>query len=272
VSGGRLEALRIAALLLCGAAGAAGCSQGEILGSGASGGSPGGQGGRPGGTSGGGTAAGGSGAGGAGPGQPAGPTASAGRVPRRLSADQIRAAFVELTGFPYQGPAEVQDPDSPQGIRNRTDADLLDVFALALGRPDYDYVVKANLEPGISFAKMVEDAARSTCGRAARQEVGARQPPGGKPRLLLKARPEDELPEGEAAIRANIAALVARFWGEVVAPSSEEVTRLLELFRAASTTPSWTDGDKKSRPAGSAVDGWRVVCIALATSPEFYVY
>jgi len=51
-----------------------------------------------------------------------------------------------------------------------------------------------------------------------------------------------------------------------------EVTRVLDVFRAASTAPAWMAPDKTMRPAGTVADGWRVVCIALSSSPEFYVY
>jgi hypothetical protein len=65
---------------------------------------------------------------------------------------------------------------------------------------------------------------------------------------------------------------MVRFWGQVIPPDDAEVTRVLEVFRAATTTPAWTGPDKVMRAAGSATDGWRVVCIALASSPFFYVY
>jgi hypothetical protein len=194
-----------------------------------------------------------------------------GRVPRRMSADQVRATFLELTGVSYTGLATVRDPNAPTGETKNPAADLLDAYASALGRADYDYVVHENLEPGISFSKLVLDAARFTCGQAATRELCAASAMPA-PHLLLKATATDALPAAEPAIRANIAALMLRFWGQVLAPDDAEVTQVLELFRAATTTPAWIAADETTRPAGSLVDGWRVVCIALASSPEFYVY
>jgi hypothetical protein len=194
-----------------------------------------------------------------------------GRVPRRMSADQVRAAFLELTGVAYTGRATVRDPDAPKGERDNPAADLLLAYGSALGKPDYNYVVRENLEPGVSFSKLVLDAARFTCGEAARRELGA-TPAAASPHLLLKAAPTDALPAGEAAIRANIAALMMRFWGRVVTPDDAEVTRVVQLFRTATSTPAWTGPDKVMRPAGGVADGWRVVCVALASSPDFYVY
>jgi hypothetical protein len=188
-----------------------------------------------------------------------------------MSAEQVRATFLELTGVAYTGRATVRDPDAPKGERDNPQADLLVAYASALGKPDYNYVVRENLEPGISFSKLVLDAARFTCGEAAKRELGA-SPAGGAPHLLLKATATDVLPAGEAAIRANIAALMVRFWGQVVAPGDAEVTRVLDLFRVATSTPAWAGPDKVMRPAGTVADGWRVVCVALASSPSFYVY
>lgn len=199
------------------------------------------------------------------------PTPLVGRVPRRMTAEQVRATFLELTGVQYTGRATVRDPDAPKGERDDPAADLLVAYGSALGKPDYNYVVRENLEPGISFSKLVLDAARATCGAAAKAELGT-APTAAPPHLLLKASRTDTLPTAEPAVRANIAALMIRFWGQVIPPDDAEVTRVLDLFRTATSTPSWTGPDKLMRPAGSVADGWRVVCIALASSPFFYVY
>jgi hypothetical protein len=256
---GLLVLAGLAALSLVSALSMSGCT-GNIMPPGASAGAAGASG-----------AAGTPGAGGVGTAGGAGGAAAplVGRVPRRMSANQVRATFLELTGVAYTGLATVRDPDAPTGETKNPAADLLDAYGSALGRADYNYVVHENLEPGISFSKLVLDAARFTCGQAALRELGGVAAP---PHLLLKAAPTDTLPAGEAALRANIAALMVRFWGQVIPPDDAEVTRVLEVFRAASTAPAWMAPDKTMRPAGTVADGWRVVCIALASSPEFYVY
>jgi hypothetical protein len=185
------------------------------------------------------------------------PQSLEGRPLRRLSGDQVRAALTELTGFVYIGSMLVDDPDAPTGESVRDDVDMLDHYGLTLGRPDYDYVVHENLEPGISFSKMTEDAARFTCGEAAEAEVMLQMPPAGVPRLLVDASPTDVLPAREAAIRKNLATLVMRFWGDAVTTDSDEVNALLEVFKAGATGPQ---------------EGWRLVCVALATHPRFYTY
>ena len=53
---------------------------------------------------------------------------SGGRTPRRLSADQVRASLLEVTGYSYRGEAYVRDFLAPIGYVNDPDADLLDVL------------------------------------------------------------------------------------------------------------------------------------------------
>jgi hypothetical protein len=193
-----------------------------------------------------------------------------GRLVRRMSADQIRASLKALTGFSFTGKARVKDPNSPIGYSDIEQADLLDVVAPSLGRPDYDLTVKENLDPGASFSKFVEDAARDTCRRLAEAEV-AQNMVLTPPRLLVVAKPSDTLATAEAAIRRNIAILIHRFWGVRVQPEHDEVTALVELFRAAASAPAWVEREV-AKPAGNTIDGWRVVCVALATDPQFFVY
>lgn len=196
---------------------------------------------------------------------------SGGRTPRRLSADQVRASLLEVTGYSYRGEAYVRDFLAPIGYVNDPDADLLDVYAASLGRPDYNYTVQESLEPGVTFAKMVGDAARFTCGLAAQHEV-AGDVSKGAPRLLVRVTGQDTLATNEEGIRANIAALGLRFWARALDPKGEEVGALIALFRAASTAQAWTDGSGAARPAGGVVDGWRAVCTAMATDPQFFIY
>ena len=160
---------------------------------------------------------------------------------------------------------------SPIGYVNDPDADLLDIYAASLGRPDYNYTVQESLEPGVTFAKMVGDAARFTCGLAAQHEV-AGDVPTGSPHLLVSVTGQDTLASNEEGIRKNISALGLRFWARALDTKGEEVSALIEVFRAASTAQAWTDDSSTERPAGGVVDGWRAVCTAMATDPQFFIY
>jgi hypothetical protein len=66
--------------------------------------------------------------------------------------------------------------------------------------------------------------------------------------------------------------MARRFWGRGLAADSAEVTAIATVFRTASTTPEVRDGSRVTRPAGTPVDGWRAVCIAMATDPQFLTY
>ncbi|MDX2012070.1 MAG: hypothetical protein SFW67_17890 [Myxococcaceae bacterium] len=158
------------------------------------------------------------------------------RAPRRLSAAQLHAAIEGATGEVWRGPATIVDPLSYTGTRDAPDADLLKLYAAGLGAPDFNYTVQESLEPTITFAKYAEDAVRATCTAAARKT----------PSTLVKVSGDDE-----AARRANATALVLRFWGDVIEPSSDEVNGLLELHGQG---------------------GWAAVCVALATHPRFLTF
>jgi len=194
---------------------------------------------------------------------------SGGRQPRRLSVDQVRASLQALLGQTYRGGAWVFDPLDPQGEAWREDADLLDAFAGALGRPDYNYTVSEALEAGMTFAKFVQDAARSTCRSAIEADIAAAA---GSRHLLLTVDEEDTLASAEPAIRTNISTLALRFWGREIAPDSPEVDELIAVFSAAATAPEWVDDVGATRLAGTPADGWRAVCIALVADGQFYVY
>ena len=70
-------------------------------------------------------------------------------------------------------------------------------------------------------------------------------------------------------MRGNLAYLVMRFWARDVRPNDPVLDDLIGLFRLASTAPATTT---PVAAAGTPLDGWRAVCIALATDPLFLTY
>lgn len=200
---------------------------------------------------------------------PDGERQTGGRTPRRLSVDQVRTSLQTLLGQTYRGGAWVVDPQDPKGEVWREDADLLDAFAGALGRPDYNYTVSEALEAGMTFAKFVQDAARSTCRAAVEADIAAAA---SERHVLLTVDEDDTLATAEAAIRGDMATLALRFWGRQIAPESPEIDELIAVFTAAASAPEWVDDVGMTRPAGTPADGWRAVCIALVADGQFYVY
>lgn len=188
------------------------------------------------------------------------PTGAAhvGRAPRRLDIDQFRASLEQLLGARWTGPQTVQTPEAPSGVRFEPEADLLEFFAQTLGRPDYITTTAEVLDPTVTFAKLSSDAVRAVCAAGVRADVVR---PQAQRILLTEASPTDALPAAETQVRRNIAALALRLWGDPLAPDSETVTAVLAVFRAASM-----------RAGATPVDGWRAVCIDLATDPRFLSY
>lgn len=183
---------------------------------------------------------------------------SVGRAPRRVDIDQLRASLESVVGARWTGPQRVRTPEVASGSRFEPDADLLEFFAEPLGRPNWVTTTAEVLEPTVTFAKLARDAVRSVCAAGLRADL-ARAPSART--LLVRASPSDALPAAEARVRENLAHLALRFWGEDLAPDAALTSALLEVFRVAST-----------RPGATTLDGWRAVCIDLASDPRFLSY
>ncbi|MBI5517652.1 MAG: hypothetical protein HY909_28030 [Deltaproteobacteria bacterium] len=180
-----------------------------------------------------------------------------GRAPRRLDVDQLRAAFDAVLGAAWIAPRPPNPTATPDDDLAPT-VDLFEFFAQTLGKPDYLRTTERSVEPSLTFAKLVNDAARALCREAVARDPA--RPPAAR-RIYLRAAPADTLAAAPDAVRANLAELVRRFWALDVRPDAPTVDGLATLFRAATALPSAT-------PA----DGWRAVCIDLATDPRFLVY
>jgi len=135
-----------------------------------------------------------------------------------------------------------------------------DVFAGALGVPDYSVNTDEALDPSPLYLKFVDDAARDACGKAliadyARSERSAR--------TLLR---HVELGAAETGVLENLKYLKLRFHG--VKATDADVQSLKALFtnvvRAAAAGANPTEAHTR--------EGWRAVCVALATAPEFHLY
>lgn len=184
--------------------------------------------------------------------------AHVGRAPRRLDVDQFREALERSLGARWTGPRVIYPSSFATGPRMVPDADLVEFYAVSLGRPDYINSTSEVLDPTVTFAKLSTDAARAVCAAAVRLDVT--RPPAERT-ILLEASSSDALPAGEGAIRRNLSALALTLWAADFAPDSGPVTRMLEVFRAGT-----------AEPGATPLDGWRAVCIDLATDPRFWTY
>jgi hypothetical protein len=188
-----------------------------------------------------------------------------GRSPKRLNVRQLRAAYASALGVIWQQPQRVASADYAGGYAV-LDTDMFDFLARTLGRPDYNAFTHESIEPNAVFSKLVGDAARKACRDAITADLTLTP---GLRNLLRFSNETDTWATNEVAVRRNIAHLVLRFWARTVAPTDPIVTQLGTLFTTAATAPAST---MPALPAGTAVDGWRTVCIALATDNEFLTY
>jgi hypothetical protein len=188
-----------------------------------------------------------------------------GRSPKRLNVRQLRAAYASALGVTWQQPQRVASADYVGGSAV-LDTDMFDFLARTLGRPDYNAFTHESIEPNAVFSKLVGDAARKACRDAITADLTLTP---GLRHLLRFSNETDTWATNETAVRRNIAHLMLRFWSRTVAPTDPIVTQLGTLFTTAATAPAST---MPALQAGTAVDGWRTVCIALATDNEFLTY
>jgi hypothetical protein len=189
-----------------------------------------------------------------------------GRAQRRLNVRQLRASLLNAVGVTWQQPRRILSADFASGFYDDPNADMLSLLSLTLGQPDYNNFTSESIEPGAVFSKLVGDAARKACRDGVTLDL-TRMP---TQRILIRGVSETDVLAGhENAVRDNVANLVMRFWAREVAPTSQTVTDLVELFRIASTAPASTT---PALAAGTPVDGWRAVCVALVTDPQFLTY
>jgi hypothetical protein len=181
-----------------------------------------------------------------------------GRTPRRLDVAQFRSALENVIGARWVGPRTVRTSLAPSGTRFEREADLIEYFAETLGRPNYVSTTSEVLDPTPTFLKLATDAVRDVCPAGLAADL---RRPQGERKLLIEVTERQSLPADEAAIRRNIVALTLRFWGSVYTPDDPMVTGILNVFRAGSSPSTATP-----------IDGWRAVCVDLATDPRFFTY
>jgi hypothetical protein len=163
------------------------------------------------------------------------------RSRRRLDLDQLDASLQRVTGFGWTE------------IRGGREVNLLVDLAASLGKPDYAQRTLEDLEPNVTFAKFLDDAARNVCDKVVKAN-------GGRDVLLIDAQPSDTVSSAPARVDANLRTLLLRFHGHAVAPGGPALERWRWLFETS------------TRVGGTPLEGWRAVCIALLEHPDFYSY
>jgi hypothetical protein len=141
----------------------------------------------------------------------------------------------------------------------------LDSMSVTLGEADYAVVTADDLTPSPLYAKFMNDAARDVCQRvitadAARATMSDRV-------LYHEVELTDVGSPSTTAVNANIRYLKLRFQGLKIADNDDTLIAPVRKAFLAGVAAS-TSHD----PATQAQSGWRVVCVALLTAPEFHLY
>lgn len=192
-----------------------------------------------------------------------------GRGPRRLDVDQFRAALINAVGVTWTQPRRILSAEFPTGSYDDPAADMLEMLAGTLGRPDYETSTTESLDPSVTFNKLVGDAARKACRDGITADLGRAR----AQRILVREVGEtDTAASNPTGVRRNLSYLALRFWARSLPADSPQLEPLYQLFVRASTAPVEGNPMMGGRAAGTPADGWRAVCIALVTDPQFLTY
>lgn len=179
--------------------------------------------------------------------------------PRRLSTDQWRGSFATIFGTDEAG--------NPLAFHINAKNEALDNAGVArsLGEPDYLGTTDEALDPSLLYAKFADDAARDLCTQALTADAARAD---AQTRVIVRyAGPSDTVQSNGAAVDANLRYLKLRFHGVYLKSDDAASVATLRTLFDASVTAS-TGADLPAR----VVDGWKTVCVALTTAPEFHAY
>ena len=171
----------------------------------------------------------------------------------RLSLSQLRGSFPVVLGndaadLPITWNAGTAS--SPQSG--------FDLYASTLGEADFVNRTEDDRDASPIYVKFMDDAARSACTQALAADKTRSN---AEERTLLRYVSLTDTPESnDEGFRQNFAYLKLRFHGIKVTDDSQ-IESLMKLF---------VESGKGSKTAEE--DGWRAVCVALLTAPEFHLY
>lgn len=175
---------------------------------------------------------------------------------QRLTVAQLRRSFAIALG------KDVAGNDITWRFPNGSDG--FAATAGPLGEPDYLRTTARSTDPSLLYAKFIDDAARSGCDQALAADLVRTQR---TERVVLRhVEWTDSAPVAAAAIDTNLRYLKLRMHGVKLSPAPDATKPLASLLDAAIA------GSPDPDPKGKIRAGWRAVCVALVTAPEFQIY
>ncbi len=171
---------------------------------------------------------------------------------QRLSVKQLRASLPVVLG------GETWKIGMVNGFDTRS---------VTLGEPDYIVVVDENLEPSPLYVKFMNDMARDACNRAMVADVAETTMANRSIEKFVALT--DTVASNKPGVDANLRYLRLAFHGMKVDTANDQpIAALRKLFddtvKAAKGTGAVTQAH--------VTEGWRTVCVALLTAPEYHLY
>lgn len=171
----------------------------------------------------------------------------------RVSLSQLRASFPVVLGNDASGRPITWNSGSSSSPQPG-----FDVYARTLGEADFIGRTEDDRDASPIYVKFMDDAARSGCDQVLTADERQNDP---TRRTLLRFVSFTDTPDTNSeGFRQNLAYLKLRFHG-VKVNDDRQIEALQTLFIEA--------GSGSSVPIK---DGWRAVCVALLTAPEFHLY
>jgi len=180
-------------------------------------------------------------------------------APQRVTIQSLRLSFPIALGTDDKGePITWKLGDGSNGLDKMSDS---------LGEADFIDTTEDSVEPSPLYLKFMDDAARDVCNRAlsadyARTDKSARV-------LLHGLEKNDTVATNPTGVDANLRGLKLRMHGVKVA---EDDATTIEPLRSLFTTAVDKAAGGGTPAEADVKEGWRVVCVALLTAPEFHVY
>jgi hypothetical protein len=173
------------------------------------------------------------------------------RTPRRLSVDQLIASIDVVAN---------KDPSTPTVTWNQDK----DTIKRTLGKPDYILITDEDLSPSTLYMKFMDDLAHDVCNKMIAQPAASQV-------LMANVTKTDTLVNNPAKVKQNLRDLYLRFFGRKVQPTDETtIAPMLKVFDQVVQV----EANDSTLPSSStpATEGWRAVCVASFTSPDFHLY
>ena len=168
------------------------------------------------------------------------------RARQRMTIPQLSAALVHVSGG--IGWTETQGGG---------EEDLFEVLASSLGVPDYVESTREDRSASPLFHKFLDESARHVCSELVARETSG-QPY--EPRLMVHADAQSTLSNNPEGVDDNLRYLLLRYHGRKYALGAPGLTAWRWLFESVTHV--------SQEPSV----GWRAVCIALISHPDFYSY